>query len=95
MMVVSVFVLQAVLDEPVQGILADPDLGLDSTGHPEVVQAWTLTYTTAVKTLTSLRNPAPVSIPKQLKKLFNHRPVKIIYKLIYLTTIPISIIWEE
>uniref|UniRef100_A0A8W8MR76 Midasin n=1 Tax=Magallana gigas TaxID=29159 RepID=A0A8W8MR76_MAGGI len=46
---------QAMLDEPVQGILADPDLGLDSTGHPEVTFSWREAYTTSVQMLASLK----------------------------------------
>lgn len=50
------------LDEPVQGILADPDLGLDSTGHPEVTFSWREAYTTSVQMLASLKVAGVVSI---------------------------------
>lgn len=45
-----------------QGILADPDLGLDSTGHPEVTFSWGEAYTTSVQTLASLKVAGVVSI---------------------------------
>ncbi|XP_062606102.1 midasin-like, partial [Saccostrea cucullata] len=44
---------QAVLEQPVQGILADPDSSVDSTGQRERTLTWRETYSSAVQSLIS------------------------------------------
>ncbi|XP_062617960.1 midasin-like, partial [Saccostrea cucullata] len=44
---------QAVLEQPVQGILADPDSSIDSTGQRERTLTWRETYSSAVQSLIS------------------------------------------